>query len=213
MEFIKNWFEEAFAQSCLKKVSAAVDEKIEEFLDAALAGDTALVESLIAPAIDLDFVNLTLGWNPLHIAAQAGHELAVKALIDAGIHLEARDSYGFTALDLATVRGSVAVVEMLSRHSINVHGPNSRGRTALHLAAYMGMIPIVEALIRNGANFNSQTGRRVYSPLHVAAFAGHWDIGKVLVEVGADATARTVQSEGTPLLIAAQKIITTLYEC
>jgi hypothetical protein len=120
MGFIKNWFKEAFAQSWLEEVRPSAGEKSEAVLHAAKAGDTALVKSLLASAVDLDYVEPESGRNALHMAAGAGHEQTVKALIDGGMHLETKDSSGDTVLCLAVMEGSVAVVEVLLKYHVNV---------------------------------------------------------------------------------------------
>src|SRR5439155_9480745 len=114
------WFKEAFAQGRLEEVSCSANEQNEAFLRAANEGDTALVESLLASPVDLDYVEPTSGRNALHMAARAGHERTVQALIYGGMCLETKDSNGDTVLDLAVQGGTVAVVEILSRYGVKV---------------------------------------------------------------------------------------------
>lgn len=187
--FIKNWFKEALAQSWLEEVRSSVDEKNEAFLRAAKAGDTALVKSLLASAVYLDYIEPESGRNALHMAAGAGHKQTVKALIDGGMRPETKDSSGNTVLCLAVIRGRAAVVEVLLKYHINVDEQDSDSCTALHLAAHWARTAIVENLIRNGANLNIQTKSRGYTPLHAAVYSGHWDVGRVLIEAGADVNA------------------------
>jgi ankyrin repeat protein len=130
MEFIKNWFKEAFTQNLLEEVRPSTDEKNEAFLRAAKAGHTALVESLLASTVDLDYVDPKSGQNALHITASASHEHTVQALVVGGVCLEPKDSSGKTVLGLAVHGGNVAIVEIFLRYGINVDESSPSHNTA-----------------------------------------------------------------------------------
>jgi ankyrin repeat protein len=113
-------------------------------VDAASAGDLAMVERLIGEGVDVNAVdqrtNSTLGIktgdNALREAAGHGHVPVVRALVAAGADLDQPDHYGWTPLLSAIQEGHADVVEELLRSGANPNKPNSVGRTPIHEASY-----------------------------------------------------------------------------
>jgi|UniRef100_A0A7S3APU1 ankyrin repeat protein len=117
---------------------------------AAQAGHTELVELLLGlnTALGLPRAPLESETNaeerPLHLAAQGGHVMTVKRLLEHGAHPEKTNYVGHTALHLAVSGGDapaalLTVQEMVKRPwRVNLNAAARDGCTPLHLAAAGG---------------------------------------------------------------------------
>jgi uncharacterized protein len=83
---------------------------------------------------------------PLHSAA-AGRNLAiVRALLEHGAPVNARQELGWTALHAAAQQGDRAMVELLLKYGANPNSRNDDGRTAEQVAEEKGHIDVAERL-------------------------------------------------------------------
>ena len=134
------------------------------------------------------------GMTPLMVAAQAGHEGAVKALLDSGADPMSTSSVsGLTAVHFAAQEGHVAALGcLLSRcrgvgvspaagtsPMSSVDSPNAP--SALHMACHGGHSGAVELLLATGFLNASIVDGNGDTPLHVAVRSGHADAAKVLL--------------------------------
>ena len=83
----------------------------------------------------------------LHWAASNGNMNIVEILLDRGIDINSKDTYGNTALHYAAMNGKMNIVEILVDRGIDINSKNNIGWTALHLAAMNGYTNIVEMLL------------------------------------------------------------------
>jgi ankyrin repeat protein len=116
-------------------------------------------------------------WPPLFAAIVAADELAVAALIAAGVDVNLVTDDGGTPLASAVWRGSGAIVDMLINAEANVklvinQNNGKRIRTALHSAAYESDAEMATLLINRGADptARAETG---WTPLALALAAPH----------------------------------------
>lgn len=85
-------------------------------------------------------------------AVTRGDVLTVRALLERGVAVDARDRYGQTALMLAAHAGHHQVVESLIAHSANLNVTAKFGLSALMLAVVAGHPEVARLLADAGAD-------------------------------------------------------------
>jgi len=95
----------------------------------------------------------TNGWTPLMVACRAEMPEVAKALINAGVNVDAATENGWTALHSAANLGLHEVIKMIAaRGKRGVDATNSKGRTALHLAVEYKNYNVVRTLLELAAD-------------------------------------------------------------
>ncbi|KAI2574662.1 ANKDD1A isoform 7, partial [Pan troglodytes] len=104
-----------------------------------------------------------VGRVALHWAAGAGHEQAVRLLLEHEAAVDEEDAVGAlteegnTALHLAAGRGHMAVLQRLVDIGLDLEEQNAEGLTALHSAAGGSHPDCVQLLLRAGSTVNALT--------------------------------------------------------
>jgi len=158
------------------------------------------VEELRARGRRLDARDLA-GNTPLMTAARLGQTMRVKAFIEAGADVKAKNKIAITALVNAVLAGDVEIVKLLVQAGAEVNAANAEGSTPLIFAAVYEMPDIVRALIEEGANIDARTSEG-FTPLIHASGVGDLATVKILLEAGADVN-RSSNLGVTALMIAA----------
>ncbi|XP_068697924.1 transient receptor potential cation channel subfamily A member 1 homolog [Montipora foliosa] len=171
---------------------------------------TAVIELLQCKEIKVDELDAS-GSTPLHCAATEGVAEVVKALLDAGADVRAKDSEKMTPIHFACSDGKIDTVKVLLQHVENspcgfdvtemLDDRNREGETALHAAVEGGYLDVVQLCLQKGAKVRDRRGNLAH-PLHIAAINGHVEIAKCLTEHNAKIEARNIYHE-TPLHKAA----------
>ena len=105
----------------------------------------------------------------LHQAAKYKSSVkVVRALLEAGAKVNARDSNRYSPLHFAAEYSSGSVVRALLDYGAEVNARDSHQCSPLHLAASWNSGPVLRELIEGGAEVNSRNSNQ-YSPLHNAA--------------------------------------------
>uniref|UniRef100_UPI00358F0A9E ankyrin repeat and SAM domain-containing protein 6 n=1 Tax=Myxine glutinosa TaxID=7769 RepID=UPI00358F0A9E len=158
------------------------------------------------------------GNGPLHVAAAAGQEATLRALVARGATLEARSDLGWTPLMEAVRRGRLSCLSALLEHGASATATNRYGVTALALAAGEGSVGVVRALLERGAGnsgisgmdretgtfgvLGTRPGSGAFSPLVMAAGRGHDEVVRILLEWGFEVNEREELTGWTPLMAA-----------
>jgi ankyrin repeat protein len=129
-------------------------------------------------------------------AARTGRVGPVKALLDAGANVDAKEKSGQTALMWAAAEGHAAVIELLVKAGADPKARLKSGFTPLLFAAREGRIEAVKALVKAGVDPNESietknkaggyTPKNGTSALILAVENGHFALALALVQAGAD---------------------------
>ncbi|XP_044158313.1 CARD- and ANK-domain containing inflammasome adapter protein-like [Bufo gargarizans] len=127
----------------------------------------------------------------------------IKALIDKGTDVNARNDIQYTPLLLAAELGKSETAQALIEKGAQVSDRTPNLNTALHLSVQAGDVSTTNLLLRKGINVNI-TGPGEQTPLHVAAYHNRPDLSDILLAAGANVNAVTKESV-TPLHLASQR--------
>ncbi|CAM9902782.1 unnamed protein product, partial [Ectocarpus fasciculatus] len=122
---------------------------------AAATGNTGMVHALVSelclPVAGED----DLGATALHAAAWHGEHACVRALLELGADVDARDECGRTPLFQASKGGGgggCETIRELLRGGADIHARSEDGDTPLHVACHSGRADAVRLLLRHGAD-------------------------------------------------------------
>jgi len=174
--------------------------------EAASGGHVEVVKLLLNRGADPNRADM-LGWTPLHLAAQSGHDNVVSVLLSSPkIEPGLLDKSGSNALHRAARYDRFKVIESFVelkcvnqlRHKEEKEGEKKEkkvndileskdafGRTALIVAARRGNVRFVRKILEHGADADtfSNNGKTVMTN---AARQGHANVVKCLLEYGVD---------------------------
>ena len=125
------------------------------------------------------------GHTALMCAALDGRTAVVKALLDKGADVNARDKEGRTALMFAVINLHRDAVRVLVERGANVNARADDGGTALIFAASGGDAEIMRALLNQGADVNAGFVSTNVTAVAVAAQKGYTEIVRLLQKIGA----------------------------
>lgn len=110
------------------------------------------------------------GFDPLHIAANQGHQAIVQVLLDHDPGLSKTvGQANATPLVSAATKGHTAVVyELLSKNPSLLEISKANGKNPLHFAARQGHADIVKALLNRDPQLARRTDKKGQTALHMA---------------------------------------------
>jgi ankyrin repeat protein len=124
-----------FLLQCFQGEQPPVGDTRRSFVEAARAGRTDLLESLIARGVDVQYATFQ-GTTALHEAAVSGYVSSVEFLLGRGVDCRMADKFGMTAVFEASRYGHLAAVRRLVEAQGSLSDViNLSGETALHFAA------------------------------------------------------------------------------
>lgn len=159
---VKDVFEAEILPECFR-----VNSLNESLFLAALKGNVSIIRILLAIGADVNYVKKPLG-SALHIAAHDNDISMVEFLIESGINVNLKDSYGWTAVFWPC--------------SINFKGDDENVRTK-----------IVERMILNGLNLNDKVNKDDQTLLSWAIINQHPNILSALIDRGVDVNFQHLQ--------------------
>ena len=98
---------------------------------------------------------MKLGGTPAHWSTE---KALMCGLLEAGCHLEARNSSGSTVLHVMVRARRLACVVALLSQGAEVNTVDGEGQTPLHLAVAGGHLPTIQALLVFGADWRLRNG-------------------------------------------------------
>ncbi len=142
--------------------------------------------------------------QPLADAARSADWGVVRALVEQGADVTARQGDGATALHWAAYWDEAELADLLIRAGADVNVANDLGVTPLWAAAENRSAAMVGRLLDAGANPNAPllSGE---APLMTAARVGAVDVARQLLEAGADVTATGGRSQTALMWAVAQR--------
>nr|CAB3221815.1 ankyrin repeat and SAM domain-containing protein 1A-like [Phallusia mammillata] len=153
---------------------------------AAWSGNADIVRYLLTHGPSVARINEQNGdkETALHCAAQHGHTITVKILLQNAADPLVRNIRDESPLDLASQYGRMDVVRLLLQFQPSLLSRSPECFTPLHLASRNGHKEVVEMLLAHGADIN-RTGENG-SALHEAALFGKREVVKLLLSRGAN---------------------------
>jgi ankyrin repeat protein len=131
------------------------------------------------------------GKTELHRAARSGDLQSLRAQLEAGQDVNARDAAGRTPLFDAAAAGRLDAVTLLLEAHADVKARTPGGRSVLMEAAEHGQAEVATALIEAGAELDvAQRGWG--TALEVAERMGHENVAALLLRAGARSSGRSV---------------------
>ncbi|HEV2911956.1 MAG TPA: ankyrin repeat domain-containing protein [Pyrinomonadaceae bacterium] len=159
------------------------------------------VKELIAAGSDVNRRDKNLDATALDEAVMYGNREMVRALLDAGAEINARNSRRQTALMMLDDEATEELVWDLVSSGAKINLRDEDGNTALILAARYSNTEVLRALLNAGAKINAKnkSGETV---LMKAAETGNKDSVSLLIESGANLNVRN--SDGKTALTLAE---------
>ncbi|KAJ1465870.1 ankyrin repeat-containing domain protein, partial [Baffinella frigidus] len=179
------------------------------FMNAALKGQTGVLQVLLDAGADPTFVRKTTGDTSLMCASQWKPTLAfLLQLPEVAMTINAQNKLGYSALSLASMGGCCDSVKLLLDRGANVESLSHLRGTALNHACSSGHMGVARLLLAHGANPSHLMQDNV-SVFLCAVDQYHDDttnqlaILELLFEAGADIEAPALDGN-TPLHAAAE---------
>lgn len=143
-------------------------------------------------------------FTPTHLflAVSNGHSEKMKRILDSGVPVHCKDSFGNQPIHKAAFYGYPDIIRELKHRGADVNALiNSNQQTPMHKAAYQGHLKSVKALLELGGNVKAKDSFG-NTPLHAAVREGANKVAIELLNAGADVNAPDKEGN-TPLHKAA----------
>lgn len=163
---------------------------------------------LLAAQPDLSLCDPQYGRTALGIAASAGSDVGVDALLKAGADVNTPNKRGGTPLhDAVFIKERPLVLSNIVTRLIsagaNIEARDKSRGTPLHAAANFGQPVMLQALLEAGAQVDA-VGPQRCTPLHLAIVRSNPDVIRLLLENGADHSLR-FGADSSALMFCAEK--------
>lgn len=181
-------------------IDAATHIGTTALIRAASSGHVDLVKLLISRGADRTKAN----WygSALHCAAEAGQCESMRVLLDSGMNIDLRDTFGRTPLHCASSQRHTLAIELLLDMGADPNARDDEERMLIHDAARVGDERILRRLLGDVRIDMSATTPSGCTVLHHGAMGGHANIVRMLLDAGAEIEARD-RKGNTPLHLAA----------
>jgi|GEM_PF-490248 len=178
---------------------------------AAARGQKELIEWLKVNDFDLNLKNKKNDATALHFAAQNGHLMTVRRLVELGAELNARANRGETALFFASMENFDHIVKYLMTAGANQNiGTSFDAVSPLMIAVNRGHDSVVVALLENNTDYHLKD-RRGWNALMFAIAANEFSLVKILLSKSAEVNIADKRG-WSPLMLAAENKDTKILE-
>jgi len=165
-----------------------------EFHEAVRTGDLAQVQRLLdrdaslagQPDADSQFQDL-----PLHIAARQGHVEVARALLTAGVDVNAGDQDESTALDVAAISRQHGMLVFLLDNGADMNHRDNNGAYSLSFAMSAGAQECVDTLLARGVDAENVRLANGTTLFHLAVRSGNTDLSQGFLDSGTDVNERS----------------------
>jgi len=161
------------------------------------------VLSLIREGAGVNARGATYGNTALMDAAARGYTATVRAVLEKGAEVDAKDNAGRTALMEAAFGGYTDTVRLLLEKGAKVNATDHEGWTPLFWAAFSRRSDTIRLLLEKGADVNAKNKHEDNALIH-AAYGGDMDTVAVLLDHHADVNAKDDMGK-TALIEAARQ--------
>jgi ankyrin repeat protein len=152
---------------------------------AAQGGHAESVVHLLRAGADPHATESERSETPLFFAAQSGDVATMKALVDAGAGVNAKNASGVTPLHRAALNGRKAAEQYLIQAGADLRSKaTEKGYTPLHVAALGGSTDAALVLLESGADVNERSSSGV-TALEIAEHRGDRELVQLLRDRGA----------------------------
>uniref|UniRef100_F7GNC6 Ankyrin repeat and death domain containing 1A n=1 Tax=Macaca mulatta TaxID=9544 RepID=F7GNC6_MACMU len=170
--------------------------------EAARQNNVSRMQELIGRRVNTRARN-HVGRVALHWAAGAGHEQAVRLLLEHEAAVDEEDAFGMNALLLSAWFGHLRILQILVNSGAKIHCKSKDGLTLLHCAAQKGHVPVLAFIMEDledvALDHVDKLGRTAF---HRAAEHGQLDALDFLVGSGCDHSVKDKEGN-TALHLAA----------
>jgi uncharacterized protein len=157
------------------------DASYDTFVQAVATDRSDQVRAMLARGMDPNTVDPN-GDPVLLVAARAGWQPTLDALLGAGAKVDARNGFGDRPITVAALNGHLAIVKTLFAHGAELDGA---GWTPLIYAATNGQTEVARYLLDSGAKVNAASPNGT-SALMMAVRGGYATTVDLLLSRGAD---------------------------
>ena len=147
-------------------------------------GDLEAVRSLLRARADVNAREPQSRATALIAAAYNDHTEVVRALVDAGARLEAKEVQDWTALLVACHNGHIGAARVLLAAGADVHTRDKDQQTPLMNAAGNGHVAVVSMLIQYAEARLEDKQENGGTALAIACTYGHVDVVRALPDKG-----------------------------
>ena len=186
--------------------SAAAAATKSPVADAAMNGDAAAVQKLLAQKADVNAPQVD-GGTALHWAVYRDDVELTDILLRAKAAVKAANRVGMTPLAMAALYGRPAMIDRLLKAGADAKELTANGETTVMFAARNGNPAAVKLLIEAGADVNAREKLRGTTALMWAAEQRHPEAVKVLLASGADPATKSAGA-GLPRNYMANRVNT-----
>ncbi|KAL8796467.1 MAG: hypothetical protein Q9195_001141 [Heterodermia aff. obscurata] len=192
-------------------------QRQDDLLTAARNGDDFEVEVLLSEGVEVDWVGRTEGKTALHLAAQYGHKMVAKQLLDHGADIEIHCGQSRTDNMIHHLAGRTpllwaaagddsggrqeSLVKFLLDRGADATARSDSFRTALQEAVRYTRLSnvrpnptVIQLLLDHGAHVNAHDTSG-WTPLHEAAFYDKHELALMLLRNGAQADGKATASD------------------